>query len=420
MGALAFRAGHSRLARTSICRSLFVYSAAGLAGLAALRGLLAGFLLWVVYRVLTATAWPLKDVLAAGVVVSALTVLPSLRPQLWSLPLYALTLYLIAARPRWLPLVFVAWANLHGGWMLGLGAVTVWAACKPSVRSGVIVLACAAATLVNPYGVHLWLSLLDAVIRGWSDVSEWQPVTRLSLGGGDLVLWIVLAAVTLWGIRKLQPGRFAAVWTVLVAVAAFRERREIPFFGITAVMLIGSRFQGKEAVLPSALWDRSGTLLVGGGTAALAAAGWLFLWPNITCLPPAREGLRPEAAATQFVRQRIEAGSRILTWFDWGLYTVWQLGDHVKVSMDNRRETVYSDAVVRDHDRFYYGHDPAYPDRIEADYVWLPRRLPAVGQLQQRGWFAFFEGPRSVILAREQGPLVHGSEGRLSPCFADP
>src|SRR5215471_8991168 len=42
----------------------------------------------------------------------------STRPQLATLVLYAVTLAF--SDRAWLPLVFVVWANLHGGWILGL------------------------------------------------------------------------------------------------------------------------------------------------------------------------------------------------------------------------------------------------------------------------------------------------------------
>src|SRR4029079_8387051 len=40
---------------------------------------------------------------------------------------------------------------------------------------------------------------------------------------------------------------------------------------------------------------------------------------------------------------------RMLTFFDWGEYAIWHLGPEVKVSMDGRRETVYSDDVIARH-----------------------------------------------------------------------
>ena len=33
--------------------------------------------------------------------------------------------------------------------------------------------------------------------------------------------------------------------------------------------------------------------------------------------------------------------------FDWGEYVLWHLGPEVKVSMDGRRETIYSDEMYR-------------------------------------------------------------------------
>jgi hypothetical protein len=92
---------------------------------------------------------------------------------------------------------------------------------------------------------------------------------------------------------------------------------------------------------------------------------------------------------------------RFLTWFDWGEFAIWHLADHdVRVSMDGRRETVYSDRVVSDHLRFYYAEiDPAgYARRIQADYAWLPLGLPAVKRLEAEGWSIAFTGPVSVIL----------------------
>jgi hypothetical protein len=56
-----------------------------------------------------------------------------IRPQIFSLLLFAVLLWLIVqaerGKPRYLmavPAVFVAWANLHGGWIVGLGVLLFW------------------------------------------------------------------------------------------------------------------------------------------------------------------------------------------------------------------------------------------------------------------------------------------------------
>src|SRR5262249_1705187 len=55
----------------------------------------------------------------------------TLRPQLWTL-LFLVALCRLLNEPRsnlrYVPLLFLAWANLHGGWVVGLGVLGVWSA----------------------------------------------------------------------------------------------------------------------------------------------------------------------------------------------------------------------------------------------------------------------------------------------------
>jgi hypothetical protein len=48
------------------------------------------------------------------------------------------------------------------------------------------------------------------------------------------------------------------------------------------------------------------------------------------------------------------------------------------VSIDGRRETVYSDNLIDSHMAFYLGEQTAIdlPARIAADYVWVPEVDP--------------------------------------------
>jgi hypothetical protein len=96
----------------------------------------------------------------------------------------------------------------------------------------------------------------------------------------------------------------------------------------------------------------------------------------------------------------------MLIWFDWGEYAIWHLSPEIRVSIDGRRETVYTDEVMTNHLSFYAGAEGAenYADAIRADYVWVPRRLPAVRKLLARGWQTGFEGPVSVLLTRTHVP----------------
>jgi hypothetical protein len=396
------------------------YSLGGLPLLTALRaGVVAAFLL-LVYDSLRRTAWPLRDVLVLATVLVASSLSRSVRPQLFSLPLYALTLAGLSRDAWWLPMVFVVWANLHGGWMLGLGAVTIWTLCQPSAKRLARLGACALATLVNPYGLGLWWSLLEAIQRGWANVAEWQPITAWSLGIDQAFIWLAIALTAAWAVRRHRPSLFAATWSVMVAIAAFRVRRHMPFFGTTVTILLAAPIAGPLPAVADNRWTRQTAVVV---MALVLVCGWVsaqLVWPGATCLPAvANPVVRPEASAVQFIRSA-RLNGRVVMWFDWGLYAIWHTGDRLRVSIDNRRETVYSADVVSDHQRFYSGGDPDYPQRLSADYVWLPIDLPPVAQLRQRGWFPIYEGPRSMILSRTAAPPVHGIDNATTPCFPEP
>jgi hypothetical protein len=110
---------------------------------------------------------------------------------------------------------------------------------------------------------------------------------------------------------------------------------------------------------------------------------------------------RPDVEAAQFVLQS-SPHTRVLTWFDWGEYAIWQLSPAgIQVSMDGRRETVYSERVLQDHFNFYNNVADGwrYPTTIGADRIWLPKQLAIVPVLQKHGWHAIYQNSRSIVLA---------------------
>ena len=93
----------------------------------------------------------------------------------------------------------------------------------------------------------------------------------------------------------------------------------------------------------------------------------------------------PEPEAVAFMRDHQLTG-RLVTFFRWGEYGIWNLPPGLKVSMDGRRETVYSDRVVAGHLELYDGTAAglAYLGSLDADFIWFPRSLPVNQTLQQQ------------------------------------
>ena len=118
----------------------------------------------------------------------------------------------------------------------------------------------------------------------------------------------------------------------------------------------------------------------------------------------------------------VPAGSRILTYFDYGEYAIWHLAPRLRVSMDGRRETVYSAGTIAEHAAFY--RDPVgradYPDRLRADAVWVPNGASFDRALRPRGWTPVFEGPVSTVWIRAGGG-PHVTRNLTAPrCFPGP
>jgi hypothetical protein len=390
-----------------------------LPGLVLLRVLSLGVALIVLNRGLRQVSWPLKDGLIAVAVVMSIPLLGTIRPQIFSFPLYAITLVALTEDAAWLPLVFAIWANLHGGWLIGLGAVVVRTSFEPTKRRVLVAIGCAVATLLTPFGFSLWRSLAEAILLGWADVLEWQPIWKLSYGVQDAMLWSIGAAAIVFArYKKLPAPTWQWVWTVCVAIAAARVRRHQPFLTLTVILLLLSHLRVRGAdFLQQGLTPQAAAILAVPILAACFVGG-IVLRPTVTCLPDVPR-VEPEPSAVEFIRSGNLRG-RVLMWFNWGLYAVWQVGDRLQVSYDNRRETVYSAQTVADHNAFYFGDLPDYPDRIGADYAWLPPDLPAVPQMISRGWHIIFRNPMSVILSKENRPLVIDNTPAAVSCFPEP
>src|SRR5262245_28535468 len=113
--------------------------------------------------------WWFLAVSVAALMFAATTV----RPQLWTLLAMAALLRILPSSKRLftIPILFAAWANLHGGWIVGLAVAALWLIGRMIDARGprgvwdaaAAITLGAAATLLNPYGLTLWTFLASNV-----------------------------------------------------------------------------------------------------------------------------------------------------------------------------------------------------------------------------------------------------------------
>jgi len=93
-----------------------------------------------------------------------------------------------------LPFLFLIWANLHGGFGIGVGVLGIVLLGRSieerkNVKENVIILLlCTTVTLINPFGIRLWwefwMQLSDSQLR-WS-IAEWYPAIYFA----NIAFWV--------------------------------------------------------------------------------------------------------------------------------------------------------------------------------------------------------------------------------------
>jgi hypothetical protein len=410
----------------------FAYRQFGTLGLAALKAIVLCSSLVIVQTVLEPASTRVRLSALAFWFVAAAGMVVTLRPQMWTLLLLAvLCRILVAGTARQLlsvPLLFVPWANLHGGWIVGLGVLFLWTAAeclqhRPGRASRLsllmIALSSLGLTLVNPYGFGLWSFIASTVGLRRSDIVEWQPLWRAA--AVDWLPWIVVVSTSalLMIRRETRPSLSRLAVAVMLAYASLRVSRVVALFVEATIILWSpeiirqwparnseSRTQTPAPAMAAALVLVA--LAIAASTARAAA----------TCLPITGDWSPDRAAAAALHESR--AQGRIVTWFGWGEYALWHLYPDLKVSIDGRRETVYSERVVHEHDQIYQD-GPAGFAVIAAwnpEYVWLPAsRSRTKAWLKAHGYRIDFESERSFVAVRSDHPTIEPPPLNGPACF---
>lgn len=244
-------------------------------------------------------------------------------------------------------------------------------------------------------------------------------------------LWLVtsfLATSAIW--RRRVSNVADVVLVCALGLASLCVSRLDAFFAVAVVMLFGERLlvSPEPAGNSSSHCHRQSlqarpVVVLG----ALIPLGLLMLTGvprQLTCIDLERARWLPEREATEFLRSSHLRG-KLLTFFDWGEYAIWHLSPSLKVSMDGRRETIYSNQQIVGHSMVYANRPEGidYIRSIAPDHLWLPTGSPIIPALRQDGWRERFIGPRSLILSRleKNTPVMVSASMAESPrCFPGP
>jgi hypothetical protein len=218
-----------------------------------------------------------------------------------------------------------------------------------------------------------------------------------------------IAAIALLGVASLRVSRLAPLWfaatTVLLSPTFVVWSRRVP-----------ERWKQLYAPSPAALRLTAIPILCAAAASAVAVAR------NGGCVRIDGDWIPDRVAG----RALANAGARgtIVTWFDWGEYALWHVAPELRVSIDGRRETVYSDEVLANHDELYAGTAAGidYLRRLAPTYIWLPASLQTLrAQLRSQGYRVDLETRESFVAARLDAPVIPFSRDEPpAGCFPGP
>jgi len=342
----------------------------------------------------------------------------TVRPQAISWLLMTVLLWLLlSVRPArtWLlaaiPLLFVAWANLHGLYVVGLGFVAAYAAFTVAGRTtmsarrwsvvGVSLAAVVASMLTpaGPQGILYPLRYIDAGDWGLENIQEWQSPDFQNPAHWPL-LGLILALIANGG--RAAPGWLVALSWVTVAMALV-SLRNAPIAAVVAmpVLAIGIAARIRPTVVHAPSVTRSRRILETAVALVVAIAAVVILVPDDPAAASA-EAIRrryPVAAVDELVATNPDV--RVLADYGWSGYVISRLYETGgRVFVDGRND-MYGDELLEQYSTVRAAEDgwDSIVERYGVEALLFPPTAPIVrGFAQDAGWCEALRDDVQVLL----------------------
>ena len=328
------------------------------------------------------------------------------RPHAFSLLFVMTTVFLLVRRRYlWLPLVFVVWANCHGGVLLGfvilaagLGVRTLMA---PRVwwQAALIGLGCVLAATATPLGLSFWTEIPKSLMRIHSyPIDEWRRPNVMDVH--ELLFWVIAIAFcgTLFRKRRTLSGAAAGDLTLyacalaVLPTAILAVRNVGPFLMIavpamTSLVLVrrerAARRETQRPLLNLAVMS-----------SAAIAVTMTIVWAYRNEIPHLHWAPVPASALVALG----QCPDNLYNRYDEGGYLVWFAPDR-KVFLDGRQDP-YPPDLMRDHIRMETvgGDYKAAFSRYGIHCAYLPAVSPTVAQLSTSGWKTLYHDSQWVVL----------------------
>lgn len=170
-----------------------------------------------------------KKYLIIPTIIAAIALLPyaDIRPMAWTVLLLVLLLRIVQGKPSYkiwfVPLLFLVWANLHGGFLVGLIVLTFWQFTTKTKLPWWTIGLCWLAPLLNPYGLGLYALTIRTITNSATHrhIGEWRWLFLPTTTWLYMIAWV--GSYIFFDRHKLK-NLLSIPWLLLVtALSGYRN-----------------------------------------------------------------------------------------------------------------------------------------------------------------------------------------------------
>ena len=409
-----------------------VYSRLGFNALIFIFALLVALAFWIAFR--RSDSHPF--IAGFATLLGVWTVLPTVgvRPRVFSLLLSSVFLAILARYARsgtgraiwWLVPLMPLWANLHGGFLIGLALIALtivgipldaWTAGErvqalwPRLRTlGIVMIGCVLAALLNPFGLRIYTFpigvLLSPVFQGvvvdWLSPDFHQPESLPLM----LLILLTIAALTL-SQKRVRSGEllFFLAWLY----ATLKSQRHLMILVLVAVPLLADHLQswlastsfGKSFGQPTSSQATARQPILLTLLLLLPLGAFAIRLKSTLYAPPRQEIADVPIKAVDYLKENQITGNTFTDPNIWGGYLIWTLPNN-PVYIDGR--DVYPEPFVKEYVEIvsgiadWRGPFDRYGVRIA---IVAPKSLLVRGLKESTGWRQVFQDDMAVVFVRQ-------------------
>lgn len=346
-------------------------------------------------------------------ILSSAGLMTNIRPQAYSFLFGALLLLMLESdrqgRRLWIIgalLLFPVWANIHGGFVVGiamLGCYTLEQAVRRQPFRHLLPLlpATALESLIHPSGFAYVRYLLHTMTMARPDIPEWAPVWTQQPAW--LVLYGVAVAIATYAIARAKAGHPGILILAFLAGEALLHLKMLPFFALALLCYVPRFLRGSSlsAAILRLAQRRNDIVLT---ACALLTAIFVVIPVHSGSwrlqVPQDTYHHYPVGPVSYLHQQKFRGN--LMTPFRLGAYVSWNLFPAVKISMDSRYDLAYPEWMTDENFRFYRA-EPGWDltlNKYATDAVLVLREAPLARVIGTSGWKRVYVDDQFELYAR--------------------